>query len=396
MTKETPVNTTMMTRLLAAVSARRALLGGSLAALALTVLPGDQQEAAVGKPARRRRNQRQRGRNRGGNRPRATPCTVCDDLDDCPFTTIQAAINAASAGATIVICEGTYEEDITISRNLTLAAQGRGPKNFELEGTGASTVVTVPAGVTATIQGLAISGGSGTLDQQGFRSGGGIYNSGTLTLATVVVENNQVNQGLLGGGIYNDDGAELTVTAGSVISNNEADQGAGIYNDGTVTVGDGSEVAENTANGNGGGIFINQGQVTLDEADVLNNTAAGDGGGIFNDTGSLTIQNNSFVADNEATNSGGFGGDGGGIANVGGTVTVDQSRVSSNEADERGGGIFNFGTLVLQNASVVTDNDADDTGGGIFSTGGSISLSGASRVVDNKPNDCVGTTACTA
>jgi hypothetical protein len=203
---KTSVNTTTMTRLLTAVGARRALLGSSLAALALAVLPGDQQEVAMGKPARRRKR-RQQGRKRGGGRPRATPCTVCDDLDDCPFTSIQAAINAASAGATIVICEGTYEEDITISRNLTLAAQGRGPKNFELEGTGASSVVTVPAGVTATIQGLAISGGSGTLDQQGFRSGGGIYNSGTLTLATVVVENNQVSQGLLGGGIYNDDGA---------------------------------------------------------------------------------------------------------------------------------------------------------------------------------------------
>ena len=381
-----------MTRLLAAVSARRALLGGSLAALALAALPGDQQDVAVGKPARRRTN-RQQGRKRGGNGPRATPCTVCDDLDDCPFTSIQAAINAASAGATIVICEGTYKEDITISRNLTLAAQGRGPKNFELEGTGASTVVTVPAGVTATIQGLAIRGGAGTLNQ-GVRWGGGIYNSGTLSLSTVIVENNQLLQGSLGGGIYNDDGAELTVTAGSSISDNEADEGAGVYNSGTLTVSGGSEVAANEANGSGGGIFNNQGQVTIDEADVIGNTAEdfGDGGGIFNDSGSLIIRNNSVVADNVAD------GDGGGIANEPqSTVTVDQSRVSSNEADGRGGGIFNnLGTVVLQNASVVIDNGADDTGGGIFNTNGSVSLSGKSRVVDNKPNDCVGTNACTA
>jgi hypothetical protein len=389
------MTTTAIARLLATVGARRALLGSSLAALAVAVLPGDQREVAAGKPARRR-NKRQRGRNRGRGRPGAAACTVCDDLDDCPFTSIQAAINAASAGATITICKGTYEENVTISRNLTLAAdQG---EDVELEGTGRGSVVTVPAGVTAFIQGLVITGGNGSPDDRGFRRGGGILNSGTLTVTNCDIQNNTAQ---LGGGIYNDDGAELTIINSGVVnrtfvSENSGGDGGGIYNTGNLTISGGAELLDNDADGNGGGIFVNQGQVTIDAGNVIGNSAAGDGGGIMNLGGSVTIRNDSFVADNKATNSGGFGGDGGGIYNeFGATLTVSGSSVSANEADERGGGIFNVGTVSLQN-TLVDDNDADDTGGGIFNSSGSVSLSGTSRVVDNKPNDCVGTNACSA
>jgi hypothetical protein len=68
------------------------------------------------------------GNNGGGNSGDAPPmsgaanCTVCDDEDECPSTSIQAAIAAARAGSTIVICKGHYNEDITISKSLTLAA----------------------------------------------------------------------------------------------------------------------------------------------------------------------------------------------------------------------------------------------------------------------------------
>jgi hypothetical protein len=389
--EEDRMNTTAIGRLLATLSARRALLGGSFAALALTVLPDLERETA-GKPARRRQN-RQRGRNRGRGRPGATPCTVCDDADDCPFTSVQAAINAASAGGTVTICKGTYEGNVTISRNLTLAAdQG---EDVEMEGTGSGSVVTVPAGVTAFIQGLVITGGAGSPDDRGFLRGGGILNSGTLTVTNCDIVHNTAQ---LGGGLYNDDGAELTIVNSGVVnrtfvSENSGGDGGGIYNTGNLTISGGAEVLDNDADGNGGGIF-NQGQVTIDEGNVIGNTAAGDGGGIMNLVGSLTIRNNSFVADNKATNSGGFGGGGGGIYNeFGATLTISGSSVSANEADEQGGGIFNIGTVSLQN-TLVDDNDADDTGGGIFNSNGSVSLSGTSRVVDNKPNDCVGTSAC--
>jgi hypothetical protein len=48
---------------------------------------------------------------------------VDDDKVQCPtaaFTTIQSAVNAASPGDTIRVCAGTYAEQITISKSLTI------------------------------------------------------------------------------------------------------------------------------------------------------------------------------------------------------------------------------------------------------------------------------------
>lgn len=56
------------------------------------------------------------------------PLLVDDDLVECPtagFSTIQAAINAASPGATVSVCAGTYTEDVTVNKaGLTLVGAG--------------------------------------------------------------------------------------------------------------------------------------------------------------------------------------------------------------------------------------------------------------------------------
>ena len=58
-----------------------------------------------------------------GPQPSAAPASggnmliVDDDLRDCPnaqFTSIQAAVDAAPAGAKIKVCAGTYVEQVTI------------------------------------------------------------------------------------------------------------------------------------------------------------------------------------------------------------------------------------------------------------------------------------------
>jgi parallel beta-helix repeat protein len=52
------------------------------------------------------------------------------------FTTIQAAVDAASPGATILVCGGTYQESVTITKNdLRIRAKGK-PGTVVLDGAG--------------------------------------------------------------------------------------------------------------------------------------------------------------------------------------------------------------------------------------------------------------------
>src|SRR5579872_23261 len=64
------------------------------------------------------------------------------------FATIQAAVNAAPAGATILVCPGTYPEQVTINKDLTL----RGVRSGTLD----EAIIVAPAGgITANTTSLA-------------------------------------------------------------------------------------------------------------------------------------------------------------------------------------------------------------------------------------------------
>lgn len=57
--------------------------------------------------------------------PAPTPAanTVCADANACEYQTIQAAVDDASAGDTITVKSGTYNETVTINKALTLKAE---------------------------------------------------------------------------------------------------------------------------------------------------------------------------------------------------------------------------------------------------------------------------------
>jgi len=308
----------------------------------------------------------------------ATPpvCTVKDITPGHKATytgpgALPSAITAAVAGNTLKVwytCTG----DSTVTKNLTITAGGGGAT---LNGTGtAGSVVTVDAGVTATINGLDITGGTGNV-HGGTTVGGGIDNEGNLTLTNDSVFKNTAGDG---GGVFNDAGAKLNLggkTGTSVNDNTATSDGGGIYNyKGTVTSTN-AEANHNTAAAGGGGIFNSDGTLWLGSrftsGTSVNWNTAPDGGGIQNDgTVAHLTMDNGQVNHNSAT------GVGGGIDNPGpNTVTLLDTSVKWNAAIS-GAGVYSSGKLSLTN-DAISWNTASMWGGGILNdVGGTLTAYG--------------------
>ena len=301
-----------------------------------------------------------------------TPTTACK--------TIGHAISLASSGDSIRVAAATYTENLTIRFSLRLV--GSGAVTTIIDGGGVSTVVTISnANAHVTLSKVTIRNGVAV-------NGGGINNSGTLTINNSTVYGNAAAAGdeASGGGIYN--GGTLTI-GNSAIGGNSAGSshssayGGGIYNSGTLTISNNSAIGGNIAKGHdagvfGGGIF-NLGTLTINDTIVFGNNAGGligFGGGILN-SGKLTISD-STISQNST---GGISPNaGGGIDNVG-PSTIRNSTISGNSAGSCrrgpiGGGIYNGGTAILQNTIVANSPNGGNCYGTMTSKGYNLSSDG--------------------
>ncbi len=209
--------------------------------------------------------------------------------------------------------------------------------------------------------------------------GGGIWNAGTLTLMDSTVSGNSAP---FGGGISNRGGnltlidsdilansaegcrgaAALLCSGGggiwnsgaltminSTVSGSTANWGAGIYNRGAPTLTN-STVSGNTSGFDGGGL-LNFETLTLIDSTVADNVAGQSGGGIANEAGTLEVTNSTLSGNTAAAAGGGLFNPGGAAANL-----VNMT-VSTNAAEREGGGIYTGGELVLT-SSTIARNDA--------------------------------------
>lgn len=418
---ETPFD--QLTRAVDASPSRRNLLGlltaGALGGLLAGVSPEDGE--AKRKRHRHRKNNNKKNKNNGNNGNGngnggglgAAQCDVC--ASGCTFTSIQAAIDAAAAGATITLCGGFYKENLTIAKTITLTSNDPDNRAAVSPGPGGGSVVTINDGGNAIFDTMAFGLGTGTL-LLGNRLGGGFLNFGTLTLLNSSVDECTADQGggiynfgkltlnntslvdntaSRGGGIYAQGQGLVIVTNKSIIDSNTAtDQGGGIYNEGGLTLIGGSEVESNTSNGDGGGIF-NEGHISIEGSFVQENTATGNGGGILN-LSTVVVQSSSVITKNKAANGAGIYNDGDPSLDQP-QLNVINSAITRNDASEVGGGIFNDDGAVTMKAGTIFANTATITGGGIFNTdGGSVEFGNQSAVVENTPDNCVGTLSCPA
>ena len=249
---------------------------------------------------------------------------TCDDSFS-PCATLQHAIEQSAAGDVVSLAAGTFMSTMAVvDRNLTI--QGQDAASTIISADWKGTVITVQAGVTATIEKLTITRGEADY-------GGGILNNGTVTVNEVILTRNM-----------------------------SWELGGSIMNYGTMTVLR-SRIEDNFATGAGGGISSN-GFLMVIESEIIGNSAGagageGDGAGIDN-SGTLEILRSTIIVNEN-----------GGLSTSGNTV-ITHSTIVGNYG-HRAAGISARGKVEILYSSIIGNRGRGGAlRGGPFYVSGSI------------------------
>ena len=225
------------------------------------------------------------------------------------------AIGIVAGTSTINLAAGTYQRgsELVFTKDLTL--NGSGANNTFLLGDNSYRILSTSGNVSIndlTIQdGNAILSSSGETDNSD--RGGGIYNSGSLTVTNTTFVGNRADYA--GGAIANYLDGSLTVENSTFFDNAANTYGGGIDNyAGFVTIGN-STFANNAAINGGGiandGTTIVYGATTYGTVTLANSIVADslDGGDIFNGAaGDLTFVGSNLIETGTVLGTGNFDG----------------------------------------------------------------------------------------
>ena len=298
--------------------------------------------------------------------------------------TLQAAHDAAAAGDTLVLADGTYtgsaNEVLQISKNITLRAQNPGLALIDGERTRRGLVIST--GGEIVLEFLNIT--RGYKGSAGFH-GGGIFVSANANvhLTSCSIHNCQAGahySASYGGGIYVSSYSNVHMTSCLMYRNWAGDWAPhdggggiyiGIYSDVTLTS---CEIYDNTACGNGdccvshsrgGGLYVDSNaEVSLISCSIYGNEATGHsrrggrGGGIYVSAGANAHLTSCFMYGNDVARQYDTDGPGvgyGGGLYVSGTVTLVHCQIDSNTALTSGSDLYISGGSVCTWETSLTD-----------------------------------------
>lgn len=291
------------------------------------------------------------------------------------YPTIQAAVNAAQNGDTIMLAPGTYNTStINITKYITITSSGNSGNTTIQVQTQQPVLVwqNVPftGGIQAKLENVTINNGHS--NQSGQAGGITLANGADVQLSNVVIENSYSSTN--GGGmiIYNSDPVLSSVT----FSNDNAAQlggGALIVNSNPTVYN--SIFSSNTANEAGGGLWVDNGSEPVIVNSTFTSNAAhggygqGEGGAIGMRTGVGGVIEDSMFNGNGAN----YGGaidletQGGAPQIIANTFTNNQASYNASDSGAGFGGaiaVYN-GTDATIEGNVIYNNNAYAGGAGI-------------------------------
>ncbi len=301
------------------------------------------------------------------NSASTTACTLPDAVDYADGLGEPNCAPGLQSGTTTIVVPASAS-DYTVTSTLDVAAptiiQGAGAADTVISGGG--TVEVFDTSSTVTISGVTITDGAtgdstagcsrleGCPEEPGL-PGGGISNTGTLTLTDDVVSHSTTAAGVVP--------TEITACFSGCngASAGSGGNGGGIYNDGALTI-TGSTINDNSAGAGGNGTAGTTDPSGGAGEQGGNGGSGGSGGGIYNPVGGILNISDSTISDNSA----GAGGNAGAGSNA--TASGDMGGNAGNAGNGGGGGGIYDGQGMTITSSTISANDSGT--GGTGATGG--------------------------
>ena len=271
--------------------------------------------------------------------------------------TLQAALDSASGGDTLILTDGTYtgstdpDYAFKIDKSITIRAQSTG--DAILSGDMLRRVLYI-----STVD-------SGSVDLVGLRITDGLYNLSWEAGGGALI------YGQAGGGVLIYGKSTEVNLQGCNISSNVASYwnpnghikpgGGGVHIENSKVNFSNCLITSNIAAGTprtGGGVFILKGQVGFINCQISSNTAAHGGGVVIHKGNQHNVQFiGCEIASNEADRHGGFYIQGNSLTS---SVICEGCNISSNEADSYGGGVYiEFAAIVAFRNCLIMSNWGD-------------------------------------